>query len=96
MCSSDLEKTWELIGSRIYHVHIKDVSATVPGGRVYSRIGEGILPVEHIVKYLSWQGYKGFYSLEWEKSAAGYKGVTFKEQIESFVRFMRDMEGNKL
>ncbi len=84
-----IEKTWELIGSRIYHVHIKDISATVPGGRVYSPIGAGLLPVERIVKYLMARGYDGFFSLEWEKSAPGHEGVSFEEQLESFVRFMR-------
>ena len=31
--------TLALIGPRIHHVHIKDIRATVPGGRVYCRIG---------------------------------------------------------
>lgn len=90
-----IEKTWELIGNRIYHVHIKDVTATVPGGRVYSRIGEGVLPVKHIVKYLIDRGFDGFFSLEWEKSAVGYSGVSFEDQMESFVEFMRGMEEEK-
>lgn len=84
-----IEKTWKLIGDRIYHVHIKDIMATVPGGRVYSRIGEGIMPVRQMVQYLTGQGYDGFFSLEWEKSAAGHPGVSFEEQMESFVGFMR-------
>ncbi len=91
-----IEKTWELIGNRIYHVHIKDVTATVPGGRVYSRIGAGVLPVKHTVKYLIQQGFDGFFSLEWEKSAAGHDGISFKEQMESFVGLMRGLEEEKI
>lgn len=90
-----IERTWDLIGNRIYHVHIKDVTATVPEGRVYSRIGEGIIPVRQIVKYLLSRGYDGFFSLEWEKSAAGYNGVSFEDQMESFVEFMRRLEAEK-
>ncbi len=87
-----IAKTWELIGRRIYHVHIKDIAATVPGGRVYSRIGAGLIPVPQIVGYLTQQGYDGFYSLEWEKSAPGTNGISFEDQMESFVRLMRGIE----
>ena len=90
-----IEKTWELIGNRVYHIHIKDVTATVAEGRVYSRIGDGIIPVRRIVKHLLSQGYDGFFSLEWEKSAVGYNGVSFEDQMESFVEFMRGMEDDK-
>lgn len=87
-----IETTWKLIGHRIHHVHIKDILETVPGGRVYSRIGEGLLPVKQIVKFLVQQGYEGFYSLEWEKSAPGYSGISFEDQMESFASFMRGIE----
>ena len=62
---------------------------------MYSRIGEGIIPVRRIVRRLLSQGYDGFFSLEWEKSAAGYNGVSFEDQMESFVEFMRGMEDEK-
>lgn len=84
-----IEETWKLVGHRIYHVHIKDIKETVPGGRIYSNIGAGILPVEQIVTYLNQKGYQGFYSLEWEQSADPEKGVGFEEQMKSFISFMR-------
>lgn len=87
-------KTWEMIGERIYHVHIKDISRTLENGRIYCPIGQGILPVESTVRWLEGRGYQGFYSLEWEKSALEGQGVGFEEQLDSFVSFMRGVEQN--
>ena len=83
-----IEETWRLIGDRIYHVHIKDIEASAENGRIYSRIGEGMLPVAETVDWLEGHGYDGFYSLEWEKSVED-RGVAFEDQLESFVQFMR-------
>ncbi|WP_313185474.1 sugar phosphate isomerase/epimerase family protein [Lacrimispora sp.] len=90
-----IEETWRAIGTRIYHVHIKDIRCTVEDGRIYSRIGEGLLPVGETVDWLKKHGYEGFYSLEWEKSAEWppfareAAGVSFEEQMDSFITFMR-------
>jgi sugar phosphate isomerase/epimerase len=88
-----IETTLELIGKRIYHVHIKDIFETLSEGRVYSPIGQGRLEVRRQVETLLARGYKGFFSLEWEKSAPGSRGVSFNEQLESFVSFMRSIIG---
>lgn len=88
----EIRKTWEMIGERIYHVHIKDISRTLENGRIYCPIGQGLLPVESTVRWLEGKGYQGFYSLEWEKSALEGQGVGFEEQLESFVSFMRGVE----
>lgn len=85
----DIDDTLTLIGARIHHVHIKDISATVAGGRVYCRIGEGLLPVQKTVRALKAFGYDGYYCLEWEKSAAGTPGVAFDEQLDSFISLMK-------
>lgn len=90
----EIGKTWEMIGERIYHVHIKDISRTLENGRIYCPIGKGILPVESTVRWLEGRGYQGFYSLEWEKSALEGQGVGFEEQLDSFVSFMRGVEQN--
>ena len=92
----EIRKTWEMIGERIYHVHIKDISRTLENGRIYCPIGQGLLPVESTVRWLESKGYQGFYSLEWEKSALEGQGVGFEEQLESFVSFMRGVaqDGN--
>ena len=49
-------ETWEMIGERIYHVHIKDISCTLENGRIYCPIGQGLLPVESTVRWLEGKG----------------------------------------
>ncbi len=85
-----MEETLALIGKRIYHVHIKDITSTVPGGRIYCSIGEGLLDVKSRVVALNAFGYDGFYSLEWEKSALGFEGISFKNQLNGFTPFIRN------
>jgi sugar phosphate isomerase/epimerase len=54
----------------ITHTHFKDHVRGTPGDeRTYKlvRIGEGQIPIKAIVKQLLADGYKGYFSLEWEK-----------------------------
>jgi sugar phosphate isomerase/epimerase len=62
----DPEYTLKHIGPYIRHVHIKD-SVMEGGGVRYRMVGEGDIPVAHILKLLRDMGYDGFYSLEWVK-----------------------------
>lgn len=93
--NESIEETWRLIGKRIYHVHVKDIRETLPQGRIYCRIGEGVLSVEKTVMYLLSKEYDGFFSLEWEVSAEGYEGVTLSEQMESFIQLKTRTEGKR-
>ena len=45
-----IEETWNCIGDRIIHVHIKDVSHFSSGKRTYCSIGTGKIPVSHTVE----------------------------------------------
>ncbi|MDR0877619.1 MAG: sugar phosphate isomerase/epimerase [Treponema sp.] len=54
----------------IVHTHFKDHIRGTPGDeKTYKlcRIGEGQIPITAIVKQLLADGYKGYFSLEWEK-----------------------------
>jgi sugar phosphate isomerase/epimerase len=54
----------------IAHTHFKDHKRGTPGDeKTYTlcRIGEGEIPIKAIVKQLLDDGYKGYFSLEWEK-----------------------------
>ena len=65
------EETLRLIGQDIVHVHIKDgVKMQDPDwiDYRYTRLGEGEMPVLHIMDLLRKAGYQGYYSLEWEKA----------------------------
>lgn len=62
-------ETWELIGSMIRHVHIKD-SVSVPSARhpyTYCLLGEGEFPADEVFKVLEHNNYEGIVSLEWER-----------------------------
>lgn len=83
-----IEETWRYIGDRIIHVHVKDVETCSSTERIYCRIGEGLLPVQETVIWLESHGYQGFYSLEWEPSLGNRPGVSFEEQLESFIKWM--------
>jgi sugar phosphate isomerase/epimerase len=56
------ETTYDILGNRIKHVHIKDVA-----GETLCLMGKGSLPVRQIVDLLKSENYNGYLSLEWEK-----------------------------
>ena len=63
------EETLRRIGKDIVHVHIKDGIPQGDPDRIeycHTRLGEGSLPIAHILKLLKSAGYQGLYSLEWE------------------------------
>lgn len=50
----------------IRHVHVKD--ATLDGSNVhYTMLGQGNVPIFEAIDALARNGYKGYYSFEWEK-----------------------------
>ena len=54
------------LGPWIRHTHLKD-SVAAGTGRKYVLTGRGEVPVKQQIEALARTGYKGFYSLEWEK-----------------------------
>jgi sugar phosphate isomerase/epimerase len=54
------------LGRWIRHTHLKD-SVPAGDGRKYVLTGRGEVPVKQQIETLARTGYKGFYSLEWEK-----------------------------
>ena len=54
------------LGRWIRHTHLKD-SVPAGTGRKYVLTGRGEVPVKQQIAALARSGYKGFYSLEWEK-----------------------------
>ena len=82
----------DLIGNRVYHMHIKDVRQKLQEPlHDYCAIGQGVIPVENIIEYVRLHGYDGFFSLEWEPSSSGYDGISFEDSISKFVPFMRSL-----
>lgn len=69
VAGESFEETWERLGKRIVHVHIKD-SVPLPSARhMYTLTlpGQGKLDGCGFISFLKDKGYDGFVSLEWEK-----------------------------
>ncbi|MEM0445728.1 MAG: sugar phosphate isomerase/epimerase family protein [Nitrososphaerota archaeon] len=59
-------EAFKVLRNKIMHVHLKDF--VVSGGmRVFTRPGEGVVPLREIVSDLRGAGYEGFLSVEWER-----------------------------
>ena len=65
------EKTLKQLGSSIAHVHVKDGKRSEDPDRIdwiYTKLGEGELPLKRMIGLLEESGYRGYYSLEWENA----------------------------
>lgn len=62
-----LVETWELIGPRVKHVHIKDGLRRADGSWQLVLLGQGELPCQEAIQLLYAKGYRGYLSAEWEK-----------------------------
>ena len=62
-----IEETWQLIGSRVGHVHIKDAVRREDGTWQLVLLGQGEVPNRAAIDLLSREGYAGYLSVEWEK-----------------------------
>ena len=57
---------YKVLKKYIHHTHIKD-AAMVDGKLQYKFLGQGEVPIFEAMDILVEDGYKGFYSYEWEK-----------------------------
>ncbi|MEZ4733526.1 MAG: sugar phosphate isomerase/epimerase family protein [Caldilineaceae bacterium] len=62
-----IAQTWDLIGTRVKHVHIKDGIKQADGSWQLVLLGEGELPCQETIELLYDKGYRGYLSAEWEK-----------------------------
>jgi sugar phosphate isomerase/epimerase len=62
------EQVWELVGPRIFDVHVKDARRAADGsGWPLVLLGEGEVPVAAVLDVLRRGGYEGWLVAEWEK-----------------------------
>ena len=59
-------EAYKVLKKYIHHTHIKD-AAMVDGKLQYKFLGQGEVPIFEAMDILVEDGYKGFYSYEWEK-----------------------------
>jgi len=63
----DPAATYKALGSYVRHTHLKDSKPDGTGVR-YVLTGDGNVPVRDTVNVLARNGYRGYYSFEWEKA----------------------------
>ena len=62
-----IEETWNFIGDRLAHVHIKDAQREEDDGWKLVLMGEGEVPCREIIHLIASKGYDGYLCAEWEK-----------------------------
>ncbi|MCY3710695.1 MAG: sugar phosphate isomerase/epimerase [Caldilineaceae bacterium] len=62
------EDTWNYIGARLAHVHMKDALRREDGSWELKLMGEGEVPCREILRLLASNGYDGYICAEWEKA----------------------------
>ena len=84
--------TMEYLGDKIAHLHIKDGKKQQDEDLIdylYTKLGEGELPVREIVRHCCEKGFDGYYSLEWEplwkKEIQGYDVMEILEHYVSYI-----------
>ena len=63
-----VEDTWNFIGARLAHVHMKDAQRREDGSWELKLMGEGEVPCREIIHLLASKGYDGYLCAEWEKA----------------------------
>ena len=89
------EETVENLGDYIKYVHIKD-SAVTESGVSYRMLGDGDLPLEHMLDVLRRNGFDGYVSLELGKDWSGEQlfdaGVIFPRYANYMREYMESHE----
>ena len=62
-----VQQTWDYIGKRMVHTHVKDARRTPEGGWQLVLLGHGEVPVREALATWARHGYDGFVCVEWEK-----------------------------
>lgn len=83
-------ETWDVLGDRIRHVHVKDSRVASPEQFDFALPGEGNAPLPEIVSTLRDNGYAGYVDFEWEK--AWHPEIEPPEvAIPAFARYMAQL-----
>jgi len=83
----DATYTWDKLGPRIKHVHVKDSNSASADEFDFALTGEGNVPIPHILDTLRNADYSGFVDFEWEKG--WHREIAEPEvAIPHFARYM--------
>ena len=62
-----VEQTWDYVGQRMVHTHVKDARRKADGGWQLVLLGEGEVPVKEAIRVWAQRGYDWYVCVEWEK-----------------------------
>ena len=87
------EQTWDLLGARLYHTHVKDAR---PEGDKQQLVllGEGNVPVKEMLATLHKHGWSGWVGVEWEKKwhpEIPDADVAMPQHIEMLRTYVREI-----
>jgi sugar phosphate isomerase/epimerase len=90
------EDTIRLLGDACVHVHMKDgvpMDDPLEHDWLYTKVGEGAIPIGDIVRLLEQGGYKGYYSLEWEtkwRQELQQPGMDVEQVFPEYINYMNE------
>lgn len=88
-----VEQTWELIGTRTYHTHVKDARRDGERWQLLP-LGEGEVPVKEMLAALHRHGWSGWVAVEWEKKwhpELADADVAMPHHAETLRRYLREI-----
>jgi sugar phosphate isomerase/epimerase len=89
-----VEQTWDYIGQRVVHTHVKDARRTPDGGWQLVLLGEGEVPVRSALATWMAHGYDGYVCVEWEKKwhpEIEEPEVAFPQHIDVLRRYLAEV-----
>jgi sugar phosphate isomerase/epimerase len=87
------EQTWELIGARTKHAHVKDARREGDRWQLLP-LGEGEVPVREMLATLAAHGWGGWVSVEWEKkwhAELAEPEIAFPQHSELLRRYLSEL-----
>lgn len=93
-----MAETWSYVAGDLVHVHIKDGRPWEDFDKAnwrYTRLGEGIVPIQEVTGLLSKAEYQGYYSLEWEemwRDELKKEGIDKESVMIAFSEMMRSRD----
>lgn len=90
------KETVSYIGKQIAHVHIKDGRRKADrndGNYIYTKLGEGDVPVAEMIKCLKEIGYDGYLSLEWEAAWRAEIKTVYTDPDKLLCNFNEYLDG---
>lgn len=83
-----LERSWEILGDRVHHVHVKDECPVEPRILEHRIPGEGVVPLVQVRDLLRANDFQGSICLEWER-AHHPEMPPLEEALPAFTRLFQ-------